>query len=200
MAGRCKYNWEEIQNYYDIGNSMRDVKNKFGMGNKTICNAAKLGKLKTRSRKEGLNLRLKKYGAPKHSEETKKKLSEIRIKYLTEHPDKVPYIINHSSKKSWPEEVFEKALTSEKIVGWEYKYRNGIYEYDFAFPNIKLDVEIDGGTHKTEKVKKIDERRDNFSRANGWTVVRFEAEEVKKDVKKCINILWRYWPLIFKNE
>jgi very-short-patch-repair endonuclease len=44
------------------------------------------------------------------------------------------------------------------------EYRNSIYEYDFAWLKEKIDVEIDGGTHKTEKVKKIDSRKDEFSR------------------------------------
>jgi very-short-patch-repair endonuclease len=34
------------------------------------------------------------------------------------------------------------------------EYRNSIYKYDFAWLKEKIDVEIDGGTHKTEKVKK----------------------------------------------
>lgn len=43
----------------------------------------------------------------KHSEETKRKISEIRKKFLLEHPDKVPYKLNHSSKQSYPEKFFE---------------------------------------------------------------------------------------------
>lgn len=100
--------------------------------------------------------------------------------------------MNHSSKKSWPEEVFENALKSSGITGWEYRYRKGIYEYDFAFPELKIDVEVDGATHKSEKVKKIDKRRDKYSKNEGWTVIRFEAKEVKKDVLKCINELKKY--------
>ncbi len=137
-------------------------------------------------------LNFKKYGSRKHTDETKKKISDIRIKYLTANPDKVPYKINHSSKKSWPEQVFENALISSGIDGWKYGFQNGIYEYDFAFVDKKIDVEIDGGTHLTEKVKKIDERRDKFSRDNGWIVLRFEATKVKKDVLGCINELKKY--------
>ena len=75
------------------------------------------------------------------------------------------------------------------ITGWVSRYRHSIYEYDFAWIKEKIDVEIDGSTHKTEKVKKIDSRRDEFSRQNGWLVVRFEAERVKKDVIGCLNEL-----------
>ena len=55
---------------------------------------------------------------------------------------------------SWPETIFKNALDSSGIIGWEYNYRNGIYQYDFAFFNEKIDVEIDGETHQSEKLGK----------------------------------------------
>lgn len=114
------------------------------------------------------------------------------IKYLTENPDRVPYLINHSSKKSYPEQVFENALVSSNITGWLYAYQHGIYEYDFAWPEQKIDVEIDGSTHLLENVKKIDIRRDEFSKNKGWIVLRFTASQVKKDVVSCIKELRNY--------
>jgi very-short-patch-repair endonuclease len=123
----------------------------------------------------------------KWSDEDKKRISDGMLKYLNEHPDRVPYVINHSSKMSYPEKIFENALISANITGWMYNYRNGIYSYDFAFPEHKIDIEIDGGTHKQERVIKIDERRDKFSIDNGWIVVRFTAKEVKENVINCIT-------------
>jgi hypothetical protein len=38
-----------------------------------------------------------------HTEEEKLKISLSRKKYLEEHPDKVPYKLNHHSKQSYPE-------------------------------------------------------------------------------------------------
>jgi very-short-patch-repair endonuclease len=123
------------------------------------------------------------------SDEDKKRISEERIKYLTEHPDKVPYILNHSSKMSYPEEIFKNALESSGITGWTYNYRNGIYAYDFAFPELKIDVEIDGNTHTQDKVKRIDDRRDKYSRENNWKIIRFPAQEVKMNIMLCIKKL-----------
>lgn len=189
---KLKYNWDEIQRFYDLGNTWRDIQNKFGVASSTIWKSVKAGRLVVRNKSEASKLHFKKNGGRKLSEEIKKKISRSRIKYLMEHPDKVPYIINHSSKKSWPEQVFENALKSAGIDGWEFRYRNGIYEYDFAFLDKKIDVEIDGGTHKTDKVIQIDKRRDKFSKENGWKVIRFDAERVKKDVISCINELKRF--------
>lgn len=190
MAKRkCKYDWNLIQIFYNQDKTWRDIKSEFGVGDNAIHKAIQRGDLKLKNKSEAALLHVKKHGIRKHTEETKKKISEIRIKYLQEHPDRVPYVINHSSKPSWPEEVFKNALLSSGIEGWEYKYRNGIYQYDFAIPGKKIDIEVDGGTHETEKVKRIDKRRDEFSRQTGWTVIRFTAKQVKKDVVGCINEL-----------
>lgn len=125
----------------------------------------------------------------KMPDEAKKKISDSMIKYFMENPDMIPYIKYHSSNMSYPEKVFKNALESRKIEGWIYNYRNGIYQYDFAFPNLKIDVEIDGNTHTLDKIKKIDERRDKFSKSQGWIVIRFTASEVKLNVNICINKL-----------
>jgi len=124
--------------------------------------------------------------------EQREKLSKIRREYLEKNPDKVPYRLNHSSKKSYPEEIFEKELIKRKMSGWVYNYPMGIYQYDFAWPDLKIDVEIDGATHKQEKVKRIDERRDKFSNENGWKVIRFPASKVKNDIDSCFNELQKY--------
>lgn len=126
------------------------------------------------------------------SKKTREKISESRLKFLFEHPDKVPFLMNHSSEMSYPEKIFKNALEAEKIKGWEYNFVNGIYKYDFAFPDLKIDVEIDGGTHDTEKVKRIDERRDKFSKEQGWLVIRFPAKKVKENVVECINELKKF--------
>lgn len=43
-------------------------------------------------------------------------------------------------------------LNRRGIAGWHYNYRVGRYAFNIAFPDIKLDVEIDGGTHLKERV------------------------------------------------
>ena len=99
--------------------------------------------------------------------------------YLVKNPDKIPYVKNHSSKKSYPEEIFEKLLTEHDICGWIYNYRLNTYIFDFAFPDIKLDIEIDGSHHKQKRMLEHDQRRDEYSKSQGWTVKRYEAKLVK---------------------
>ncbi len=189
-----------LQKEIDSGKSYPEISKQNKIGRSTICKYIKLGLLKKSNTKninqyrnghsmsDATKNKLKKYQTGKKmSDEVKKKISDSRIKYLKENPDKVPYKLNHSSKMSYPEKIFYNALVSSKLSGWEYNYQNSIYSYDFAFVKEKIDIEIDGGTHLTEKVKQIDKRRDEFSRQQGWTVVRFTAKEVKENVIKCIE-------------
>ena len=122
----------------------------------------------------------------KHSKETKKKISDWQLKFLEKNPDQVLYRKFHSSKESYPEKRFRKSLEKAGIQGWIYRYPAGIYEYDFAFPELKLDVEIDGSTHLKPEVKKKDIRRDAWSRSQGWSVARFTAREIKTNLQDVI--------------
>lgn len=144
-----------------------------------------------RVRKFGISLSKSQKGLPgtKHSEETKQKISKARTEYLFANPDKVPYRVNHSSKESYPERIFKEALIKNEIIGWVQEYQNGIYSYDFAFIDLKIDIEIDGGTHLSEKVKIIDKRRDEWSNINGWVVLRFPVSEIKSNLDFCIEKL-----------
>ena len=172
-----------LQKEIDSGKSYPEISKQNKIGRSTICKYIKLGLLKKSNTKninqyrnghsmsDATKNKLKKYQTGKKmSDEVKKKISDSRIKYLKENPDKVPYKLNHSSKMSYPEKIFYNALVSSKLSGWEYNYQNSIYSYDFAFVKEKIDIEIDGGTHLTEKVKQIDKRRDEFSRQQGWNV------------------------------
>ena len=187
---------------YDYGTPKRRRKKKEGEYNCCYCNTSFengsiLGGHKSNcslnpnaeKNKKARIISAQKNKGTKLSEETKRKISESRIKYIQQNPDKAPYLMNHSSKMSYPEKRFKEALEYNNITGWKYNFQNGIYQYDFAFIDLKLDVEIDGGTHLLEKVKKIDERRDKFSISKGWTVLRFTAKQIKSDINKCISEL-----------
>lgn len=126
------------------------------------------------------------------------KISKSNRDFLQENPHMNPYIRNHSSKKSYPEEVFENLLYNNNILGWKYNFRYGSYLYDFAFPDIKLDVEIDGSQHKSERGLKHDKIRDEYSVSHGWKVFRIDAsviikssnhERIISELKEIIHLL-----------
>ena len=100
--------------------------------------------------------------------------------------------MNHSSKRSNPEIIVENELLKRGIKGWISKFRNGIYEYDFAFPELKVDVEIDGHQHKQEKYKMSDRRRDEWTISQGWRVLRIEASIVKNSLSSVVNEIEKF--------
>lgn len=178
----------DIRQQYKCGVSVSKLIENFGRG---VVNRALHGYRRNRS--EANRLAHKLYpDSFKLSEDTKKKISEARKKYLKENPEKVPYKINHSSKKSWPEEIFERALIRYNIKDWVRNYRNGLYEYDFAFPLQKIDIEIDGFTHTLTKVQLIDKKRDQWSQSQGWKVIRFKAKHILRDINQCMELLQDY--------
>ena len=109
----------------------------------------------------------------KHSEETKKKISEIRKAYLKEHPEMVPYKLNHYSKgDSYPEKYFEELFEKENIPLMKKK-QVGLYELDFYNEELKVYVEIDGDQHYLDKrIVESDIRRTKILEELGWKVYR----------------------------
>lgn len=188
MDKRKKYNWGEIQENYDSGKSQRDLIKEFGCSWGAFTKAIKRGDFSSRNYSEAQYLKIKKYGPTKHTKQSKIKISIGRIKYLKENPDKNPFVkIGKGRGKSWLEKTFEEALVKEGLNNYQYNYQNGIYCYDFAWPEKKIDVEVDGGTHKQKRVKMIDIRRDKWSKSQGWIVLRFSYDEVKFDLGECIK-------------
>jgi len=68
----------------------------------------------------------------------------------------------------------------------EPQYVIGQYRVDFAFPDKKVVVEVDGHDyHKTKKQRTKDAKKDRFLMSEGWKVLRFTGSEIFKDVSKC---------------
>jgi very-short-patch-repair endonuclease len=179
---KSKYNWEEIQKKYDSGMSWRELMKEYGFGWKIFDKWKKRGFLKSRSKSEANILDHKKNPERyKHSKETKKKLSEIRTKYLKEHPDQVPYLLNHYSRgDSYPERYFKELFEVEKI-DLKHHTQIGIYQLDFYNLECKLDIEIDGDQHHLDKrIVESDIRRTEFLESQGWRVFRVKWSEYQK--------------------
>ena len=117
----------------------------------------------------------------KNSEESKKKLSEYRKSFLEKNPDKVPYLMNHSSNgPSYPEKYFIELIKNEKL-NFEYHRQVGVYELDFYNEEFKIDLEIDGEQHYSDsKISASDLRRTSFLESLGWKVIRIRWSHWKK--------------------
>ncbi len=69
----------------------------------------------------------------------------------------------------------------------------GAYSLDIAFPEQKLNIEIDGPHHyRDRKLKRIHQFRDSIMKSLGWKVIRipyFEWEELTQDTQAKVDYL-----------
>jgi very-short-patch-repair endonuclease len=121
----------------------------------------------------------------KMSEEQKKKISISRSKFLKENPDKIPYLLNHSSKISYPEQYFIELFDRENI-DLQYHKQVGLYQLDFYNEDKKLYLEIDGEQHYQEKSIERDEKRTRNLATKGWKLI--------------MRIRWAVWKTYDENE
>lgn len=113
------------------------------------------------------------------TDETKKKISESRKQYIEEHPDEIPFKLNHSSKKSYPEKYFEELFEREHIP-LKYHLQVGRYELDFYNEELMKYIEIDGEQHFSDYMINHDIERNNFLLQLGWSGLRIRWAEYKK--------------------
>ena len=96
-------------------------------------------------------------------------------------------------------------LYKEYDIIYEYPYLN--YSLDFAFENIKLDVELDGACHFDHGNNRIlhDKERDKLLKDNGWTVYRISYREANEEtINNFLKLLktnsFEYKEKYFENE
>lgn len=115
-----------------------------------------------------------------HSNESKEKISRSMKKFLSENPDKVPYLLNHSSKTSYPEQYFIDLFKSE-LIDVQYHYQINKYQLDFCNVQKKIDIEVDGEQHFTDdRIYQSDRERDKFLKNLDWQIYRIRWSTYKK--------------------
>lgn len=175
---RTKYNWKDIQIFYDSGKSYRDLQKEYGMSSASITKAVNRGDLVTRSISEALKIS-NKNNPRKHTEESREKISQGRRKYLLDNPDKVPYKLNHYSHgESYPEKYFREWLEKENI-DFIAEYRISYYSIDFFINNLAL--EIDGEQHYVdERIVKSNKIRDDYLKSLNIQTIRVRWKYYKQ--------------------
>lgn len=86
------------------------------------------------------------------------------------------------------EEIMQKALEKEGIkVVPQFPIRGRFgYILDFAIPELKIDIEVDGlEYHKIGNSR--DRKRNWFLRNRGWKIIRFKGEEIKNNIQQCVD-------------
>lgn len=125
----------------------------------------------------------------KHTKETKKLLSEKRLEWMKNNPDKAGWTKN---EMSYPEKIFYNKLIE---LGYDKKYyiirERYFHPYfiDFAFEDYKLAIEIDGSQHLLSERIESDKRKNELLLSNNWSIIRFMAKEIQKNLDSCFKII-----------
>ena len=142
-----------------------------------------------RKQGESISKHWQRVGSPnkgkRMSDEQKSKISQSRKKYLEEHPDQIPYLLNHSSAVSYPEQYFIELFGRESI-DLLYHKQVGLYQLDFYNDKFKVYVEIDGEQHYQPRALERDKRREEKLKSRGWNLI-------------C-RIRWSEWKLMDKQQ
>ena len=128
----------------------------------------------------------------KLSEETKEKIRKARVQYLLNHSNNPDggYKRRIEGKMSYLEQWFYDNVILKYNLLDKYDIINEqcVYPYflDFAFINIKLDVELDGRCHFKNGEKRIehDIKRDNDLIQQGWKIFRISFNETNENTIK----------------
>ncbi len=83
-------------------------------------------------------------------------------------------------------------LRAHRLEGLGFKRQMPIGNYivDFACPEHRLVIEVDGSQHAEDQVIRYDEKRSGYLEAQGWQVLRFWNDDVLKDIGGvCQHIL-----------
>ncbi|WP_137130414.1 DUF559 domain-containing protein [Rhizobium sp. FY34] len=91
-----------------------------------------------------------------------------------------------------PELKFWNAVRAHRLMGLSFRRQMPIGGYiaDFACPDHKLIIEIDGSGHSFDKQIVHDHQRDAVLAELGWQVIRFTSGEIMTHLDDaCMHIL-----------
>jgi len=82
-----------------------------------------------------------------------------------------------------------KALKNKALLGFDFDRQKPIDNYivDFYCKELKLVIEIDGGSHTIESVAINDEKREIRLKELGLSILRFKEIEIRIDRKKVLR-------------
>jgi very-short-patch-repair endonuclease len=187
----CEYVYnvkEEIKKLYvDELWSIKRIKDKYNLGSQTITDI--LGdNLRTASESNKIARKL----FPEsfiHSDETKQKIREKRIKFMKENPEQTAWRTKNLSypEKLFLEKVYDLCLDKKYSIVREYS----VFPFfiDFAFVNEKVAVEIDGSQHLLPERKERDDKKDELLKKDGWFILRVSENEVKTNINSVFNTI-----------
>jgi predicted DNA-binding protein YlxM (UPF0122 family) len=182
-----KDNIQKIQEYYNSGFSLRETAKKFGISFSSIRYYSKKGLFKTRNFSEASKLSRKIHPRPKMSEETKRKISESRKKFLKENPDKITWR-REDVKISQPCENVKNFLRKNNIQ-FIPEFDPGVdgrfFSVDIAIPEKQIIIEVNGNQHYNNDgtLKSYYQERHDLIEKLGWTIYEIHYTDAFNEEK-----------------
>jgi very-short-patch-repair endonuclease len=98
----------------------------------------------------------------------------------------------HRQNMTTAEVILWSRLRRKAVLGLGFRrqFPIGPYFADFACPAIRLVIEVDGSTHRTEEAQAYDARRRSFLESHGWREIRVSNEEVFRDLDRVMEYVF----------
>jgi very-short-patch-repair endonuclease len=89
------------------------------------------------------------------------------------------------------ETILWSRLRRDQVDGYRFRKQHpvGPYVADFACLIAKLIVEVDGGTHSTDRERAYDRARDTYLRERGWRVLRVWNDDIYKNSDGVLEMI-----------
>ncbi len=87
--------------------------------------------------------------------------------------------------------LWKYVLRARKLKGYPFRRQRPVLNYiaDFMCTGLMLVIEVDGITHWDEKVIEKDEKKQKDLEGAGFTVLRFDDNEVLHDIENVERVL-----------
>lgn len=187
-----KDNLDRIISEYENGTTLREIIKNYKISSLLINRIFKKYSIHKRSNSES---RIGKIGH-KHTDETKKKMSNNRKEFLKNNPNKHPWK-SPDKFKSIPCEKF-KIVLDEINISYipEMTISNDrYYSIDIAFPEYKIGIEINGNQHYNSNgtLKEYYQKRHEYITSLGWKLYEihysqcFDKNKIKGIIDKVLK-------------
>ena len=106
---------------------------------------------------------------------------------------------NGKGQTKWQKILLDELLLIDHSFVSEYIFKTKEYNQDKIYPNhYKIDIasekynlaiEVDGNTHKANKIKLCDQKKTHLLNLSGWTVLRFWNTQIQNELKNCVQMV-----------
>ncbi len=90
--------------------------------------------------------------------------------------------------------LWKYVLSTRKMKGYSFRRQRPVLHYiaDFMCKELMLIIEVDGLTHQWEEVAKNDKIREEALKEIGFTVLRFDDDDVLTQINHVIEVIEDY--------